>query len=50
VKQGDALVCLLFKIILEKVIRDVKIYTRGIIYKLVQIFEYADDIDIVEQS
>jgi sorting nexin-29 len=48
VHQGDALACLLFNIRLEKVIRDAKINTRGsIFFKSVQIFAYADDIDIV---
>jgi hypothetical protein len=42
---------LLFNVALEKVIRDVKINTRGnIFYKSVQIFACADDIDIVGQS
>jgi sorting nexin-29 len=48
VHQGDALACLLFNIVLEKVIRDAKINTRSsIFYKSVQTFVYADDIDIV---
>jgi hypothetical protein len=52
VKEGDTLVRLIFKIILQKVIRDAKINNiRGItIYKLVQILQYADDTDTVEQS
>jgi hypothetical protein len=49
--QGDALACLLFNIILEKVIRDAAVNTRGIIfYKSVQILAYADNIDIIGRT
>jgi sorting nexin-29 len=48
IRQGDALVCLLFNIALEKVIRDANINIRGnIFYRSVQIHAYADDIDII---
>jgi hypothetical protein len=51
VRQGDALVCLLFNIALEKVIRDSAVNTRGtIFYKSVQILAYADDIDIIGRT
>jgi len=51
VKQGDALACLLFKIALEKVIRDSGIQTRGtIFFKIVQILAYADDIDLIART
>jgi hypothetical protein len=41
---------LLFNIALEKVTRDAEINRRGSIYKSVQIYAYADDIDIVGRS
>jgi hypothetical protein len=51
IHQGDTLAYLLFNVALEKVIRDVKINTRGnIFYRSVQIFSCADDIDIVGRS
>jgi sorting nexin-29 len=41
----------LFKIALQKVIRDVAVNTRGtIFYKSVQILAYADDIDIIGRT
>jgi sorting nexin-29 len=50
-RQGDALVCLLFNIALERVIRDAGINVRGtIFYKCVQILAYADDIDIIGRT
>jgi hypothetical protein len=49
--QGDVLACLLFNIILEKVIRHAAVNTRGIIfYKSVQILAYADNIDIIGRT
>jgi hypothetical protein len=51
VRQGDALVCLLFNIALEKVIRDAAVNIRGTIFhKSVQILAYADDIDIIGRT
>jgi sorting nexin-29 len=45
------LVCLLFNIALEKVIRDAAVNIRGtIFYKSVQILAYADDIDIIGRT
>ena len=50
-KQGDGLSCLLFNFILEKVIRDSQINTKGTIYnKSIKILAYADDIDIVGRT
>ncbi|XP_013163277.1 PREDICTED: uncharacterized protein LOC106114561 [Papilio xuthus] len=50
-RQGDALSCLLFNVVLEKCIRDSKIVTSGtIFYKSVQLLGYADDIDIIARS
>ncbi|XP_071037725.1 uncharacterized protein [Parasteatoda tepidariorum] len=51
VRQGDALACLLFKLALEKIIRDSGINTRGhIFHKSVQIFAFADGIDIIART
>ena len=51
VQPGDALVCLLFNVALEKVIRDVVVNMRGaIFYNSVQILAYADDIDIIGRT
>ena len=51
VRQGDALACLLFNIVLEKDIRDSGIQTRGIIFsKTVQILAYADDTDLMART
>lgn len=42
--QGKALACLLYNIALEKVIRDIKIQTTGVIfYKSVQILTYTNN-------
>jgi sorting nexin-29 len=50
-RQGDAQACLLFNIALEKVIRDLGIERRGIIYyKSVQVLAYANDLDISGSS
>jgi sorting nexin-29 len=50
-RQGDALVCCLFNIVLQKIVRDANVLTRGIIYnKLTQLLAYADDIDIVGRT
>jgi sorting nexin-29 len=50
-RQKDALVCLLFNIALEKVMRDSGVERRGIIYyKSVQVLPYADDLDITGRS
>ena len=50
-RQGDALACLLFNIVLQKVIWDSGIQTRGTIFsKTVQILAYADDIDLMART
>ncbi|CAK1583346.1 unnamed protein product [Parnassius mnemosyne] len=50
-RQGDALLCLLFNIALDKCIRDSKTETKGTIYhKFVQILGYADDLDVIGRS
>jgi sorting nexin-29 len=42
-RQGDALACLLFNIVLEKIVRDAVIQTNGtILCKSVQLLAYAD--------
>lgn len=46
--QGDALVFLLFNLVLEKAIREPGLQVNGNIFtRLVQLFTYVDDIDIV---
>ncbi|XP_071039850.1 uncharacterized protein [Parasteatoda tepidariorum] len=51
VRQGDALACLLCNLALEKIIRDSGINTRGhIFHKSVQVFAFADDIDIIART
>ena len=51
VRKGDALACLLFNIVLEKVIWDLSIQTRRTIFsKTVQILAYADDIDLMART
>ena len=51
VRQGDALACLLFNIVLEKVIWDSGIQTRGTIFsKTAQILVYADNIDLMAHT
>jgi hypothetical protein len=51
VRQGDALSCLLFKIVLERVIRKSGVNTRGSIFgKSVQVLAFADDIALVARS
>ena len=51
VRQGDALACLLFNIVLESVIRRSSVQTRGtIFYKSTQLIAYADDIVIIGRS
>ena len=51
VKQGDALACLLFTGLLEKINRNFGKSTRGTIFnKSVQILAYADDIDITART
>jgi sorting nexin-29 len=43
-RQGDVLACLLFNVVLEKVMRDVGILNSGTIYnKSTQVLAYADD-------
>ena len=50
-RQGDALACLLFNIVMEKVIRDSNIDTRATIHtKSIQLLGYADDLVIVSRS
>lgn len=51
VRQGDALSCTLFNLVLEKVIRDAKVQTTGTIFmKSSQLLGYADDIDIIGRN
>ncbi|GFT07661.1 putative endonuclease-reverse transcriptase [Trichonephila clavipes] len=51
VLQGDTLACLLFKLALEKVVRDSNINTRGNINnKSMQLLAFADDIDIIART
>jgi len=51
VRQGDARASLLFNIVLEKVVRDSGIQTRGtIFFKTVQILACADDIDLMART
>jgi sorting nexin-29 len=51
VRQGDALACLLFNIVLEKTARDAVIQTHvTMFYKFIQSLEYADDMDIIARS
>jgi sorting nexin-29 len=50
-RQGDAMVCLLFNIALQKVITHSGTERRGMMYyKSVQVLAYADDLDITERS
>lgn len=50
-RQGDGLSCLLFNIDLEGVIRRLEIDTSGAIFtKSVQLFGFADDIDIMTRN
>jgi sorting nexin-29 len=47
-RQADALACLLFNVVLEKVMRDAGILNSGTIYnKSTQVLAYADDINII---
>jgi sorting nexin-29 len=49
--QGDALVCLLFNIALQKIAKDADILTNDkILYKSVQLLAYADDRGIIVRS
>jgi sorting nexin-29 len=51
VRQGDALVCLLFNTVLGKVITDAAVNMRGtIFYKSLQILAYADDTDTIGRT
>ena len=50
-RQGDSLSCLLFNLVLEKIVRDAGIQLRGnIYYKSVQLLAYADDVDIIGRT
>jgi len=50
-RQGDSLACLLFNLVLEKVVRKAGIQTSGTIFcKSVQPPAYSDDIDIIARS
>lgn len=50
-RQGDALSCVLFNIVLDKCIRDSQIETTGTIYqKSVQVLGYADDLDLIGRT
>ena len=47
-RQGDTLSCDFFNIILEKIVRNSNVNTRGTIFqKSVQLLAYADDIDVI---
>jgi sorting nexin-29 len=47
-RQADALACLLFNVMLERVMRDAGILNSGTIYnKSTQVLAYADDINII---
>jgi hypothetical protein len=51
IRQGDALSCLLFNIVLKEVIRDSGTERRGIIYyKSVQVLAFADYVDTIGRS
>ena len=50
-RQGDALSCDFFNIVLEKIVQRAGVDTRGTIFtKSTQILGYADDIDIIARS
>lgn len=50
-KQGDPMSTTLFNLVLEKVIRDSKIQTNGLIYqKKHQVMAYADDVVLLTRS
>lgn len=50
-RQGDALSCAFFNIVLERVVQRAGVDTRGTIFtKSTQILGYADDIDIIARS
>jgi hypothetical protein len=50
-RQGDALACLLFNIVLEEVVHESNIQTRGTVFSNIpQILAYADDIDIMSRT
>lgn len=50
-RQGDALSCLLFNIVLEKVVRDAGVETTGSIFnKSTQTMAYADDVALIGRS
>jgi hypothetical protein len=50
-RQGDVLSTLLFKVVLEGIVRRANLQTTGTIYnKETQLLAYADDIDIVGRS
>lgn len=50
-RQGDALSCNLFNIVLEAIVRRSQVNTTGTIYqKSVQLLAYADDIDIIGRT
>ena len=50
-KQGDALSCLLFNMVLEYAVRKANVQTTGTIFnKSTQLIAYADDIAIVSRS
>jgi hypothetical protein len=50
-RQGDALACILFNIVLEKIICEANINQYGnIFYESLQLLAYADDIDIISRS
>jgi hypothetical protein len=50
-RQGDALACLLLNTVLEKVVCESNMQTRGTIFsKTTQILAYADDTDIMSST
>jgi sorting nexin-29 len=50
-RQGDALACLLFNIVLQKATKDTRIQTSGHIFvKSMQIMAYADDVVLIART
>ena len=50
-RQGDALSCDFFNIILDRIVRNSHVNTRGTIFhKSVQLLAYADDIDVIGRT
>ena len=50
-RQGDALSCDFFNIVLERIVQNSTVNTRGTIFqRSIQLLGYADDIDIIGRS